>query len=683
MKARKNNKTKPPEAERSTQPPKTRTSSRLANKTPTTTPSAPPPQRPPKSRVIPRPVVKSTLKETVPPPAPFRDACELDGARALVSMRNNYQPTQTSSTILNTSPGMVEAISRGGRGGEKSKAIKKARYPSTPGPDSAPLEEVVAGMHYIGAVEADDELGGDDYSAHGKYMRRDEGDEDEDEVEDEDGDMAEAEVEVRSPVGLPHDDISSDNNSELEETVREAYAWMESHKPPQKAAELSRFWDELWDRVTLPGQGKRAQARKKKKQDRAPDVVVSPAEENVPDPHEIPISVRFGQTAKSLKLSSDDGWLQARQRLATVLSRHPAELKLVYTVPWEKDPVPTTLQDGDDWDNLVAQVVSYIVAEKNKNRGKGAVKPFVVQVSEVVDSLGGGGRVPASAGSGSASTSHKRAATIGKQWSAPSVVESGTNDTTGDATLECDGGELLRQIKAEHPCDRCGSPCVVGPDGKHHKLTTRQLVDWLRLVRIGPKWATTKSIPREIKEELLGASLPPAPQKPNTVTTTSERGAGSGSMSSTTSGQQDYSPRQPVSPQSNRTTLRSRYEESSPLIPRRRTRDEYSDNDDRYPSLSPSPISVHYPTIPDWLREINGNSNRNDQHYNWIQWADAFARHGIVNLQDLASRPLTATDLSQILDAPYGVASCLLSWAQDDAHYLLQAAVREGKRPDY
>ena len=99
--------------------------------------------------------------------------------------------------------------------------------------------------------------------------------------------------------------------------------------------------------------------------------------------------------SSSLQNDGDErvDWLQARQRIATVLSRHPSELKLVYTVPWEKDAVPTTLQDHDDWDNLVAQVGSYVIAERNKNRGKGVVKPFAVQVSEMVDPLVGGGRV--------------------------------------------------------------------------------------------------------------------------------------------------------------------------------------------------------------------------------------------------------------------------------------------------
>ncbi len=118
-----------------------------------------------------------------------------------------------------------------------------------------------------------------------------------------------------------------------------------------------------------------------------------PVEEHTPDPYEIPNSVRVGTTARSVKRASDDNGLPARQRIAIVLMRHPSELKLVYTVPWEEDTIPTTLQETDDWAYLVTQVGSYIIAERNKNRGKGAVKPFVVQVSEMVDPLASGGKV--------------------------------------------------------------------------------------------------------------------------------------------------------------------------------------------------------------------------------------------------------------------------------------------------
>jgi hypothetical protein len=68
-----------------------------------------------------------------------------------------------------------------------------------------------------------------------------------------------------------------------------------------------------------------------------------------------------------------------------------------YILPWKAPrtgkPVAKLLEDEDSFKTLLENVWAHIDEQKAKNRGKGKVKPFTIQIVDTSEPADGGGKV--------------------------------------------------------------------------------------------------------------------------------------------------------------------------------------------------------------------------------------------------------------------------------------------------
>ena len=65
------------------------------------------------------------------------------------------------------------------------------------------------------------------------------------------------------------------------------------------------------------------------------------------------------------------------------MASHPTDLRIVYTLPWQKGLPQTSLDDEDDWDTLKTQVITHVKFEQSKKNGQGVVKAFMVPIYDL------------------------------------------------------------------------------------------------------------------------------------------------------------------------------------------------------------------------------------------------------------------------------------------------------------
>ncbi|KAJ7241043.1 hypothetical protein B0H12DRAFT_48132 [Mycena haematopus] len=126
-------------------------------------------------------------------------------------------------------------------------------------------------------------------------------------------------------------------------------------------------------------------------------------------------------------------------------------------------PIPKLLEDEDAWNRLVEDVGCYIQSCKNKNKGKGAVKPFTVTL---VDTSGGGDSKDMPATTGKKGKKSKCSEGAGQPQGVPALKEH----------------ELFQQLEQKHFCQECKKPCVILDSGDHHILTHTELATWALLL---------------------------------------------------------------------------------------------------------------------------------------------------------------------------------------------------------
>jgi hypothetical protein len=107
----------------------------------------------------------------------------------------------------------------------------------------------------------------------------------------------------------------------------------------------------------------------------------------------ITFEVPYKNASRDLVIKSDVPFekflTQAAQKMETSVL-HLSQIG--YILPWKAPrtgkPVAKLLEDKESWQTLIQNIFAYIDEQKAKNRGRGQVKPFSIQIvdtAEVID----------------------------------------------------------------------------------------------------------------------------------------------------------------------------------------------------------------------------------------------------------------------------------------------------------
>ncbi len=179
------------------------------------------------------------------------------------------------------------------------------------------------------------------------------------------------------------------------------------------------------------------------------------------DEHEsfdIKYEVPYSNGVRTLTLSSTAPFAEFLEALTKKMMGSAASIGYIPSfLPKSPKPLPRLLEDEESYGMMIEDINDFIAASRAKNRGKGVVKPFHIQIIKT-----------------SSDGDSKKAKTVK------------TNDPQPALPAEIDEDQehkLLQQIEKHHACsEHKGKACYVRNDGSHYQYTFSDLSVWAMML---------------------------------------------------------------------------------------------------------------------------------------------------------------------------------------------------------
>ncbi|KAJ7301730.1 hypothetical protein DFH08DRAFT_978495 [Mycena albidolilacea] len=396
--------------------------------------------------------------------------------------------------------------------------------------------------------------------------------------------------------------------------------------------------DELVDAVPVSSPVQEARARKNK--------------------FDMTFEVPYGNGAcRELEVSSDTPFSSFLDKLSRTMEVRKTLLSGIAYIPSylpkNPKPIPKLLEDKKSWKKLVEGVEVHIKTSRDKNRGKGVVTPFSIQI---IDTSGPVGDSKASAGAGTKKGKKDRKA-----------------DSTEEVPVEAKEKKFYRELEQKYHCAEHDKPCAVLSEGTHYHLSNNDLSKWAYLIAsfcLTQHKATKEVLPRsELKIDdampRQHAAKKNVPNGPSAGTEPPEwvqalfpiaAMAMGGAMRNNM-----YETPRPSTPPPLRTAGSSR---PSALV-----------FGDLPSSGTKRAAEMAAPSIDAWLGSLDSDVHGRGRHnIFYLQYCSKFSEHGIFDLTDMVD--IEANELTKLIECPIGVANRLIKYAKDDMDTLTNAAKR-------
>jgi hypothetical protein len=107
----------------------------------------------------------------------------------------------------------------------------------------------------------------------------------------------------------------------------------------------------------------------------------------LPPPYKIEFDVPCGKYSRDLTISNHYTWLLFLNEVARLMDCHQDSLLIGYILPWKikngSKPAPKLLDDEAAFDKLKEDVEAWRKEQTAKNKGKGVVKQFSIQLTDL------------------------------------------------------------------------------------------------------------------------------------------------------------------------------------------------------------------------------------------------------------------------------------------------------------
>ncbi|KAJ7450496.1 hypothetical protein B0H11DRAFT_1877432 [Mycena galericulata] len=309
--------------------------------------------------------------------------------------------------------------------------------------------------------------------------------------------------------------------------------------------------------------------------------------------------------------------------------------------PKNPKPTPKLLEDEEGWENLVKDVENYISTCKAKNKGKGVVKPFTINL---IDTSGGDPKDAGTSGTGKKGKKSKQ----DEPQAAPALKEH----------------DLFQQLEQKHFCQECKKPCVILDSGDHHVLTHSELATWALL--LSRHQATLKDPPAELKLELSHGRQRKAKTAAPTAASSSDPPIWiqhlvpvMGALLGNRAGYQ-LSPTVPLA------YGPADYSESSASVVGQGnlTAASATSASELCTGTKRGVSESVCPDVGTWLTELDSDPVRGRMGLNYAQYRDCLVENGFFELSDMAK--VDADKLMGLVGIKYGIANRLVTYARED-----------------
>ncbi|KAJ7257020.1 hypothetical protein C8J57DRAFT_1649150 [Mycena rebaudengoi] len=354
----------------------------------------------------------------------------------------------------------------------------------------------------------------------------------------------------------------------------------------------------------------------------------SDGEEEYSVVYEIP----FKNASRELILSSSTPFVEFLVKLSVKMEVSVTHLSTIGYIPSYKPkspkPVPKLLESSEAYERMMEDIDEYRDACRQKNRGKGTVKPFVIRImdtSEVVD------------GRASKNSTKKKDA----QPAAP--LEN----------TDIQEHKLMAELEKKHACQsHTGKACYVLSSGEHYQYTSADLAIWATLMR--RNMATIDKVPDQLK---LEDKFDQQRKVKKNAAAANNAFNGNPMWSQMQMPPWMYMPpwmmAQPPSQASggpSQAPAAVTITEPSPSPPRKRK----------------------YPAIMEWLQGLDEDEDRGEDNLNYQQFAGTLNDVGIIRLDDLLEVD-TVDKLQQLTGMNWGTAKQLMKFAEEDKRKVKRA----------
>ncbi|KAJ7368896.1 hypothetical protein DFH08DRAFT_796725 [Mycena albidolilacea] len=326
--------------------------------------------------------------------------------------------------------------------------------------------------------------------------------------------------------------------------------------------------------------------------------------------------------------------------------------KLSHTMENPK-PIPKLLEDKKSWKKLVEGVEVHIKTSRDKNKGKGVVKPFSIQIINTSSPVGGS---KVSAGAGTKKGKKDRKA-----------------NSTEDVPVEAKEKKFYRELEQKYHCAEHDKPCAVFSEGTHYHLSNNDLFKWAYLIA---SFCLTQH--KATKEVLPGSELKIDDAMPR------QHAAKKNVPSGPSAGKEPLEWVQalfPIAAMAMGGGMRNNMYETPrpstppPLCTAGSSRPSALVFGDLPSSGTKCAAEMAAPSIDTWLGSLDSDVHGRGRHnIFYLQYCSKFSEHDIFNLMDMVD--IEANELTKLIECPIGVANRLIKYAKDDMDTLTNAAKR-------
>ncbi|KAJ7664803.1 hypothetical protein B0H17DRAFT_1211161 [Mycena rosella] len=325
--------------------------------------------------------------------------------------------------------------------------------------------------------------------------------------------------------------------------------------------------------------------------------------------------------------------------------------------PKTPKPMPKLLDNEQAWKRLITDVQNHIDSSKSKQGGKGAVKPFFIQI---VDTSGGDSK--ASAGGSGA----KKVMITGYILFVPTYMIYRVKKARIPSPLSRkhqninSTGNLSRNICVQSTTKHV----FVQSDGNHYHLTASDLAKWAHMMHM--HIATLNTIPDELNITDVGPRQQKAKKALQRTAPSDEPLQWMQSMMGIMGGL--IMPRNP--------TL---YETPPRAAPLRAIPGSSSARGSDHPPSSGTKrtADMHAPDIQQWLSSLDSDPVRGRHNSYFVQYTQSLENSGILDLTDIED--LSAAEIAQFSTAPIGTVNRIVKYAKEDLAKLLNEARKRAR----